>query len=62
MINALQRYETSLKTDLLPRSKGDFRLGADLYRKKLLYEDMVDIPLDRLLQIGMTTCTRTRPS
>ena len=41
-----------LKTDLLPRSQGDFRLGAATYAKKLLYEEMVDIPLDRLLQIG----------
>ena len=41
-----------LKTDLLPRSNGDFRIGADTYRKKLLYDEMVDIPLDRLLQIG----------
>ncbi len=31
---------------------GDFRLGAETYAKKLLYEEMVDIPLDRLLAIG----------
>jgi uncharacterized protein (DUF885 family) len=36
----------------LPRSKGDFRIGAENYRKKLLYDEMVDIPLDKLLQIG----------
>ena len=41
----------SAKT-LLPASKGDFRLGAEKYAKKLMYEEMVDIPLDRLLQIG----------
>ena len=52
VISALQRYETYLKTELLPVSKGDYRLGPELYRKKLLYDDMVDIPLDRLLQIG----------
>jgi uncharacterized protein (DUF885 family) len=52
VIRELQRYEMFLKNDLLPRSKGDFRLGADTYRKKLLYDEMVDIPLDRLLQIG----------
>jgi len=52
VITELQRYETFLKSDLLPISKGDFRLGPELYRKKLLYEDMVEIPLDRLLQIG----------
>jgi uncharacterized protein (DUF885 family) len=41
-----------MKTDLLPRSNGDFRYGADTFRKALSYNEMVDIPLDRLLQIG----------
>ena len=52
VISALQKYQKFLKTDVLPRSRGDFRLGAENYRKKLLYEEMVDIPLDRLLKIG----------
>lgn len=52
VIDALKSYESFLKTDLLPRSKGDFRIGADNYRKKLLYDEMVDTPLDRLLAIG----------
>jgi uncharacterized protein (DUF885 family) len=49
---ALKDYEKFLKTDLLARSNGDFRLGAENYAKKLSYEEMVDIPLDRLLHIG----------
>jgi uncharacterized protein (DUF885 family) len=52
VIDALKSYEAFLKTGLLPRSNGNFRIGAELYRKKLLYDEMVDIPLDRLLQIG----------
>ncbi len=52
VIAALKSYETFLKTDLLPRSNGDFRLGADNFSKKLLYEEMVDVSLDRLLEIG----------
>jgi len=51
-ISALQTYEKFLRTQLLPRSSGDFRLGASNYAKKLQYEEMVDTPLDRLLQIG----------
>ena len=51
-IAALQSYQSWMKSDLLTRSQGDFRLGAENYRKKLLYDEMVDIPLDRLLQIG----------
>ena len=52
VIAELQRHQDFLKNDLLPISKGDFRIGPELYRKKLLYEEMVEIPLDRLLQIG----------
>ncbi len=53
VIDSLKQYESFLKKDLLQKSKGDFRLGADTFSKKLLYEEMVDIPLDRLLEIGM---------
>lgn len=53
VISALRDYERWLRSDLLPRSQGDFRIGPENYRKKLLYEEMVDTPLDRLLQIGM---------
>jgi uncharacterized protein (DUF885 family) len=52
VLDALKSYETFLKNDVLPRSKGDFRIGAENYRKKLLYDEMVDTPLDRLLAIG----------
>ena len=52
VIRELHTYETFLKNDLLPRSKGSFQLGAETFRKKLLYDEMVDIPLDRLLEIG----------
>ena len=52
VIQALKDYETFLKTDVLPRSKGDFRLGAANYSKKLLNDEMVDLSLDRLLEIG----------
>jgi hypothetical protein len=53
VIDALNSYLAYLKNDVLPRSHGDFRLGADRFRKKLLYEEMVDLPLDKLLEIGM---------
>ncbi|MBZ5606229.1 MAG: DUF885 domain-containing protein [Acidobacteriia bacterium] len=52
VIAALKDYEQFLKTDMLAKSNGDFRVGAENYAKKLAYEEMVDIPLDRLLQIG----------
>src|SRR5262249_61045032 len=52
-INILREYQAWLTSDLLPRSNGDFRIGADAFSKKLLYDDMVTTPLDRLLEIGM---------
>ncbi len=52
VIAALQSYAAWMKSDLLPRSNGDFRLGADTFQKKLSYDEMVDIPLDRLLSIA----------
>ena len=48
-----ESYQKFLHDTLLPRSNGEFRLGAETYRKKLLYDEMVDIPLDRLLEIGI---------
>jgi uncharacterized protein (DUF885 family) len=51
-IAAMEDAAKWLKADLLPRSKGSYSIGADLFTKKLKYEEMVDTPLDRLLAIG----------
>ncbi|MCU1320425.1 MAG: hypothetical protein JWM43_74 [Acidobacteriaceae bacterium] len=52
VIQALKDYGVWMKSDLLPRSNGDYRLGTDTFRKKLAYDEMVDLPLDHLLQIA----------
>jgi uncharacterized protein (DUF885 family) len=52
VVASLNSYLGWLKTDLLPRSNGDFRIGAQAFRDKLKYDEMVDIPLDKLLAIG----------
>jgi uncharacterized protein (DUF885 family) len=52
VIAALENYQGWLRKDVLPISHGDFRFGADTYSKLLLYDEMVDTPLPRLLQIG----------
>ena len=49
---ALKDYQTWLQKNLLPRSRGTFAIGAENYRLKLLYDEMVDVPLPRLLKIG----------
>jgi uncharacterized protein (DUF885 family) len=58
-IEALKKYQAYLK-EMLPKSNGDFRLGAENYSKKLLYDEMVDIPLDRLLEIGYADLRRNQ--
>ncbi|MDE3104209.1 MAG: DUF885 domain-containing protein [Acidobacteriota bacterium] len=60
VMEAMQQYAAWMKTDLLPRSHGDFRLGPDTFRKKLLYDEMVDLPLDRLLVIAFADIHRNQ--
>jgi uncharacterized protein (DUF885 family) len=60
VLDALASYQSWLKTDLLPRSNGEFAIGAEAYRKKLLYDEMVDTPLDRLLEIGYADLHRNQ--
>ena len=52
VIDALKSYGAWMKSDLLPRSNGDYKFGAETFAKKLRYDEMVDIPLDRLLGIA----------
>jgi uncharacterized protein (DUF885 family) len=60
VIKALEGYQAWMKSDLLPRSGGEFRLGAETYRAKLRYDEMVDTPLDGLLKIGMADLRRNQ--
>src|SRR6185437_5441787 len=53
VIKALGDYQTWLKNEVLPASHGDFRIGADAFSKKLKYDEMVDLPLDKLVAIDM---------
>lgn len=59
-IDLLKAYQAFLQNDLLAKSNGDFRIGADLFHKKLMYEEMVDTPLDKLLDIGMADLRRNQ--
>ncbi|HZS26446.1 MAG TPA: DUF885 domain-containing protein [Candidatus Angelobacter sp.] len=53
VIDSLKQYQEWVQKDLKPQAHGDFRIGADNFSKKLLYNEDVDIPLPRLLEIGM---------
>ena len=62
VLQALKAYQTFLKNDLLPRSQGNFPIGAENYRKKLLFEEMVDTPIDELLNIGFANLRENQAS
>jgi uncharacterized protein (DUF885 family) len=51
-VAALKSYQRWLRSELLSRSHGDFRLGAETFSAKLRYDEMVDTPLPQLLEIG----------
>jgi len=51
VIEALGDYAAWLKKDVLPKSHGDFRIGAKVFREKLKYDEMVDLPLDKLVAL-----------
>ena len=52
VIAALGEYKTFLEADLLPRSTGRYAFGAETYRRALAANEMIDLPLDRLLAIA----------
>jgi uncharacterized protein (DUF885 family) len=60
VIAELKSYGDFLQKTILPASNGDFKIGAENYRKKLLYDEMVDVPLDRLLEIGTANLERNQ--
>ncbi|HEX8772048.1 MAG TPA: DUF885 family protein [Pyrinomonadaceae bacterium] len=60
VIAALRAFADWLERDLLPRSRSSFAIGAESYRRKLLYDEMVDTPLPQLLASGERELRRTQ--
>jgi uncharacterized protein (DUF885 family) len=58
VIKSLEEAVAWLKKDLLPRSKGSYAIGAENFAAELRYEDLVEIPLDKLLAIGEANLKR----
>ena len=51
-VAATKDHVAWLRGTLLPASHGSFVLGEDRYRKRLRYEEMIDLPIDTLLAVG----------
>lgn len=58
VIEAFEAAAKWLEAELLPKSKGGYAIGADAFMKKLETEEMLDIPLDKLLAIGEANLKR----
>jgi len=59
-VGALRAYGEWLEKDLLPRSNGDFRLGDDLWRKKLRYSLDSDLSREQILQRATADLSATQ--
>ena len=59
-IAALDGYGSWLESDLLPRSSGDFRLGEDLWRKKLKFSLSSDLTPEEILASAEGDLAETR--
>jgi uncharacterized protein (DUF885 family) len=59
-VEALENYGRWLQDELLPRSAGDFRIGEDLFRKKLRYTLASDLSPEEILQRAETDLIATQ--
>src|SRR5215468_4105543 len=57
---ALESYKKWLQNDLLPRSDGDFRLGAEKYRKKLRFALASDLPMEEIMKRAKADLEQTQ--
>ena len=52
VIEAMTQSNAWLRKELAPKSKGNYAIGTESFSKKLLYEELVNLPLDKILSIG----------
>jgi uncharacterized protein (DUF885 family) len=57
-IEAYTQFLNYLKAGLSRRSTGQFAIGPETLQKKLLYDEMVDVPLSLLFRTGMSGLRR----
>lgn len=51
-------YIQWINAEVLPKANGSYVLGVERYRKKLHFDEMVDVPLDSLLLVGQRELAR----
>ncbi len=60
VITALRSFIEWLERDLLPRSTGSYAIGEENYRRKLLYDEMVETSIAQLIADGERELRRTQ--
>lgn len=58
-VKSLDEFISWLETDLQPRATKDFRLGADLFRRKLVYTLNSDFSMEEILSAGQSSLAET---
>jgi uncharacterized protein (DUF885 family) len=58
LVAAVQEYAKWLKNDFRPHATGDYAIGAAAYKRMLADQEMVDIPLADLQNVGEDELTR----
>src|SRR5213083_142032 len=59
-VAALDNYKKWLQNDLLPRSDGNFRLGAEKYRKKLHFALASDLSMEEIMKRATADLQQTQ--
>src|SRR5437667_2326380 len=57
---ALEDYKKWLQNDLLPRSDGDFRIGAEKFRKKLRFALASDLSMEEIMKRAQADLQETQ--
>ncbi len=56
----IDAYAEWLENDVIPMASGDFTIGAENIARRYRSEDMIDLPLSELLEIGEREMARTQ--
>jgi hypothetical protein len=59
-VRAINSYVTDLEAEVLPKAKGSFRLGPDLFVEKLRLDEGIDLPLGKLIDIAERELAETQ--
>jgi hypothetical protein len=58
--HAINAYASELETDTLPKAKGSFRLGRELFVEKLKLDEGIEVPLEKLIDIAERELAETQ--